>query len=202
MEDRETLEHETPLGLADAAVIEAEARTRAGRELELNRSWLLLLLGLNLLVGYGVRWLSVRNQHPYRGPSGAAWLAVFAACIAAGAARAAVVSRAVEGVAGRSPARIGLAALWVEADAVHRAGGSKPLVTVLAFAAPMVGFGLFLARAAESLNWRRLALGVLLLSAGAAGTLTGPATALAVYALAGGCGYIAASAVELRLRRT
>ena len=57
-------------------------------------------------------------------------------------------------------------------------------------------------RRAARLDWPRLALGLWLLAAAAAGAWTGPVTNLAVCALAGGGGILLMAAIEPRLRRS
>jgi hypothetical protein len=55
-----------------------------------------------ILLGYGALWFSVRDQHPYTGPSGATIAAVYAAVIVVVAVSAKVLRRATAGVRGPS----------------------------------------------------------------------------------------------------
>ena len=58
--------------------------------------------GLVWLLGYGAMWLSVRGQHPYRGPSGSSIAAVFVLAGFAAAVVLVMATRAVAGIDGRS----------------------------------------------------------------------------------------------------
>jgi hypothetical protein len=77
------------------------------------------------------------------------------------------------------------------------------MVGVLVAAAPMLSGGLvLLASSAVRLDWSTLALGVWLLAVAAGGTWAGPVTILAVYALAGGGGFLAIVLVKALPRHT
>jgi hypothetical protein len=198
----------------DAAVIMAQARKQAGRELRVRRPVLYVTWGLVLLIGYGAMWLSVRGQRPYTGPAWETLLLAFLLVLAAAMITAQVVDWAASGVAGRSEVRRGVfalallggfAALEVEKSAMVHAGASDAVAGMLGAAAPMLAAGLvFVATSAVGgkLNWPRLVLGVWLLAVAAGGTWGGLVTNLAVYALAGGGGVLAMAAIEPRLRRS
>jgi len=85
-----------------AAAILQQARDRARRELAVRRPVLFLIWAVVVFVGYGAMWLSVRGQHPYRGPAWEALLLAFLLFVAAAGASANVVDRAASGVGGRS----------------------------------------------------------------------------------------------------
>jgi hypothetical protein len=198
----------------DAAVIMAEARERAGRELQVKRPVLYVAWGLVLLIGYGGMWLSVRGQHPYTGPAWEALLLAFLLFLIAAVITAQVVDWAASGVGGRSEVRRGVlvlallggfAALEAEKYAMVHAGASNAVAGMLGAAAPMLAAGLvFVATSAPGgrLNWPRLVLGVWLLAVAAGGAWGGLVTNLAVYALAGGGGVLVMAAIEPRLRRS
>jgi hypothetical protein len=79
----------------------------------------------------------------------------------------------------------------------------RQMVGVLVAAAPMLSGGLvLLASSAVRLDWSTLALGVWLLAVAAGGTWAGPVTILAVYALAGGGGFLAIVLVKALPRHT
>ena len=59
-------------------------------------------MGAVVFGGYLALWLSVRGQHPYTGPSGAAIAAVYSAVVVVIAASARILRRATAGVDGRS----------------------------------------------------------------------------------------------------
>jgi hypothetical protein len=192
----------------DASVIVAETAERARRALQVNRPVLYVAWGLSALVGYGVLWISVHDQHPYRGPgaTGLAWTLV--AVVLGVGLRLGVLARSTEGIAGPSNARragfvlslvLGTAALWMVDGALAHAGAPRAVSAVLLFAGPMLSLGLvFCASAAAHSDWRSLGLGLWLLVVAVAGAWAGPVGGLAVYALGGGVGFFAAATVATR----
>jgi hypothetical protein len=196
-----------------AAAIMRQARERAGSELRIRRPVLFVTWGLAVLIGYGAMWLSVRGQHPYRGPAWPTLLLALLLLAIAAIVTAQVVDRAASGVGGRSEMQRGIfvlalaagyAALLLEKTAVASAGASRPVQVVLGVTAPMLAAGLvFVASSAigTGLNWPRLILGVWLLAVAAGASWAGPVTVLAVCALAGGGGVLLMAAVEPRLHR-
>ena len=64
-------------------------------------------MGAVVFGAYLALWLSVRGQHPYTGPSGAAIAAVYSAIAVAIAVSVKIVRRATAGVEGRSAAHEG-----------------------------------------------------------------------------------------------
>ena len=118
-----------------AAAVLQQARDRARRELAVRRPVLFLIWAVVVFVGYGAMWLSVRGQHPYRGPAWEALLLAFLLFVAAAGASANVVDRAASGVGGRSELQRGIfalallagfAALEIEKQALATAGASRP----------------------------------------------------------------------------
>jgi hypothetical protein len=197
----------------NAMVIVRDAQQRARRELRVRRPVLFLIWGLVVLIGYGAMWLSVRGQRPYQGPAWETLLLAFLLFLAAAGASANVVDWAASGVGGRSEWRRGIfvlslaagfAALEIEKQALWHAGASRPVVALFGQAIPLLAAGLVFVVSSASparLDWPRLALGLWLLAAAAAGAWTGPVTNLAVCALAGGGGILLMAAIEPRLRR-
>jgi hypothetical protein len=196
-----------------AAAIMRQARERAGSELRIRRPVLFVTWGLAVLIGYGAMWLSVRGQHPFRGPAWPTLLLALLLLAIAAIITAQVVDWAASGVGGRSEVQRGIfvlalaagyAALLTEKIALVGAGVSRPVPAVLGFTAPMLVAGLvFVATSASTtgLNWPRLALGIWLLAVAAGGSWAGPVTVLAVCALAGGGGVLLMAAIEPRLHR-
>jgi hypothetical protein len=196
-----------------AAAIMQAARERARHELRIRRPVLFATWGLAVLAGYGAMWLSVRGQHPYRGP-GAILLVTLLLFAAAATITAQVVDRAASGVSGWSELQRGIfalalaagfAALEIEKQALWQAGASRPVVGLFGEAIPLLAAGLvFVANSAITTrpDWPRLALGLWLLAVAAGGAWTGPVTNLAVCALAGGGGILLMAAIEPRLRRS
>jgi hypothetical protein len=54
----------------EAAVLLDDTRRQAQRQFDIRPPALTLAAGVTVLLGYGAVWLSVRNEHPYSGPSG------------------------------------------------------------------------------------------------------------------------------------
>ena len=86
----------------DAARLLTQTQADARRALDFRAPWVSLVAALVALAGFGIVWLDVHNQHPFRGPSPAS-LAIFYLLIAL---RIATVvysyARARAGVSGRS----------------------------------------------------------------------------------------------------
>jgi hypothetical protein len=61
---------------AAARLLERTQR-RAQRELDFHSPWLSLIAAGAVLVGFGAVWLSVRTQHPYKGPTAVALVVVY-----------------------------------------------------------------------------------------------------------------------------
>jgi hypothetical protein len=196
-----------------AAVIMRQARERAGSELRIRRPVLFVTWGLAVLIGYGAMWLSVRGQHPYRGPTWPTLLLALLLLLIAAIITAQVVDWAASGVGGRSEVQRGIfvlalvagyGALLIEKIALVGAGVSRPIQVVLGVTAPMLVAGLvFVASSASTtgLNWPRLILGGWLLAVAAGASWAGPVGVLAVCALAGGGGVLLMAAIEPRLHR-
>ena len=65
----ETYEDEGGLDPREAARLLAQTQRQAQRELDFRSPWLSLLAAAAALVAFGAVWLSVRGQHPYKGPT-------------------------------------------------------------------------------------------------------------------------------------
>jgi hypothetical protein len=197
-----------------AAAILQQARDRARRELAVRRPVLFLIWAVVVFTGYGAMWLSVRGQHPYRGPAWETLLLAFVLFVAAAGASANVVDRAASGVGGRSELQRGIfalallagfAALEIEKQALHTAGASRPVTALFGQAIPLLVAGLVLLAScatAGRLDYARLAIGGWLLAVAVGGAWAGVVTSLAVYALAGGVGIALMAVIEPQLRRS
>ena len=197
-----------------AAAILQQARDRARRELAVRRPVLFLIWAVVVFVGYGAMWLSVRGQHPYRGPAWEALLLAFLLFVAAAGASANVVDRAASGVGGRSELQRGIfalallagfIALEIEKQALATAGASRPVTALFGQAIPLLVAGLVLLAScatASRLDYARLAIGGWLLAVAAGGVWGGVVTSLAVYALAGGAGIALMAVIEPHVRRS
>jgi hypothetical protein len=102
-----------------AAALLGQTTQQARRQLEPNPPWVLATRAVMVLAALGAIWLSVRGQHPYRGPTAADIPVLVAFIVLNFALTVAVRQRALAGVRGRTrlrPAEIAVAALgWVGA---------------------------------------------------------------------------------------
>lgn len=171
----------------EAAALLDQTRRQARRQFEPAQPWLLAIRAVLVLAALGAVWLSVRGQHPYKGPGAPALLIVAAFVIINYTATVAVRMRATAGVRGRSrfsPAEITvMAASWAGPFAVMAALGvtrdsqSGYLLTV-----PLIVVGLaFAALMAVRADWRQFGTGlaVAVTGAGLCITLLGSAAVIA-----------------------
>ena len=171
----------------EAAALLEQAKRQARRKFEPNPPLLSLLRAVIVLAAYGAIWLSVRGQHPYKGPTGAALAVLYILLIVVIVPSVAAVRRATAGVRGRSRARPAeitvLAVTWIAVyvfqGALSHAGVSHAIVyglypaTAPLLIVGLVGAGMAAARA----NWPTFgaALTVAVVASGAA--FAGPAGA-------------------------
>jgi len=175
----------------EAAALVEQTTRRAQRQLDLHPPLLMLVAALVVVVAYGAVWLSVRDQHPYNGPSGTA-LAVLYGTLAAWVVLVAVVTRrATSGVSGRSSQRrrvegaafaVAWASVYVFQGALHHAGASHAIVYgIYPAAAPLIVVGSAAATyeaALENWEWAGFAAAAVIVASIAA--FAGPATVWAV----------------------
>jgi hypothetical protein len=207
-------QEEMAIDAHQAALIVDDASRHARRELEVRYPLLYAAWGLPVLVVYGALWLSVRAQHPYRGlmkvgPN--VWLLVIVVSFFSAVIRLGVIGSAVTGVRGRLPRQWsifsasligGTVALWVVAGALSHAAASRGVVDLMVAGAPMLSVGLALLIVSPTrASWQTLALGGWLLAVAAGGMWAGPVTVLAIYAFAGGGGFLAMATIEAWVRR-
>jgi hypothetical protein len=170
----------------EAAALLDQTRRQARRQFEPAQPWLLAIRAVLVLAALGAVWLSVRGQHPYKGPGGSALLVVAAFVIFNFAATVAVRRRATAGVSGKSrftPAEITVMVVaWIAPGVVLVALGdgwnshSGYLLTV-----PLIVAGLaFAALMAVRSDWRQFGTGLAVAATGAAGAAVGQAGAWAV----------------------
>jgi hypothetical protein len=170
----------------EAAALLDQTTRQARRQFEPAQPWLLAIRAVLVLAALGTVWLSVRGQHPYKGPGASALLVVAAFVIINFTATVTVRARATAGVSGRSrftPAEIAvmvvswaapyvvLAALGITRDSQSGYLLTVPLIVVgLAFAAVM----------AVRADWRSCGTGLAVAATGAVGASAGQAAAWAV----------------------
>jgi hypothetical protein len=154
-----------------------------------------------VLAALGAIWLSVRGQHPYRGPTTADIPVLVAFIVINFAATVAVRQRATAGVRGRSrlrPAEIAVTVLaWVAAVAVlvalAAAGVSYGQYPTTVLIIPGLSWAVVMAARA---GWLSCATGLAVAVVGVAGLFAGPAGAWAV-AGAGLCVVLLARAAAI-----
>jgi hypothetical protein len=207
MRDGEDMDEAAGMDPQDAAVIMQEARERASSELNIRHPVIFASWALVYLLGYGVVWLSVRGQQPYRAPAGWA-LAVLAllAVIALGVT-ATLTDRATSGLGGASTLRrrvywlsiaIGLLGLYVMEVALRHNGASRGVIGVVTASAPLLVAGVVLvAGTAAWLNWYAFGLGVWLIAVAAFSGFAGPVGVWAVDALAVGLPFLLIATIRI-----
>jgi hypothetical protein len=170
----------------EAAALLDQTSRQARRQFEPAQPWLLAIRAVLVLAALGAVWLSVRGQHPYKGPGISALLIVAAFVVINFTATVTVRARATAGVSGRSrfsPVEIAvMAASWVVPFVVMAALGvthdsqSGYLLTV-----PLIVVGVvFAALMAVRSDWRSCGTGLAVAATGAAGAAAGQAGAWAV----------------------
>ncbi len=177
-----------PLGPEQAAALLGQATQQARRKFQPSPPWLLVTRAVMVLAALGAIWLSVRGQHPYRGPTGADIPILLAFIVINFAATVGVRRHATAGISGRSRFSQGEITVLVLAFVVA-------VVAIAALGAAGVGFAtyptsvlvipglawtvLMAARASR----RGVAIGLAIIVIGIAGAFAGPAGAWAVAAV-------------------
>jgi hypothetical protein len=195
----------------EAATLLEQTKRQAQREFDLRPPLLTLIRAAVILAGYGAVWLSVRGQHPYQGPTGAALAAVYGAVIIVIVVSAAVLQRATSGVSGQSRRQRGAYAAafgtaWIAVSVFQGAlkydGASHAIVYgVFPAAAPPVVLGAALAAmAAAREDGRTLCVAIAVVALGAGSAFAGPAGVWGIIAI-GGCVMFIGYAVYQVLQR-
>lgn len=143
----------------EAATLLRQTTRRARRKFNPNPPLLSLLRAIVVLGAYGAVWLSVRGQHPYKGPTGWALAILYALVIIVIIASVGFLKRATTGVKGPSRMRPAestvLAAAWILVyvfqGALDAAGASHAIVYgIYPAAAPLIILGLVGAALAQA----------------------------------------------------
>ena len=198
------------MSVQEAAAVVQDARARARKELVISTPIVYAAWGLVWLLGYGGMWLSVREQHPYSGPSGVSIAAVFVLAGIAITTVLAIASKAVAGIDGQSVRHrrvlvmtwaVGYLALLIVGPAISSSVSTRTLAFI-SFAGPVLLAGLVYILAAALGRYRpAFALGAWLVIIGTSCAWLAPATILATCALAGGGAFLLMAAIETGLRR-
>ena len=212
----ETYEDEGGLDPRAAARLLEQTRRGAQRELDFRSPWLSLLAAAAALVAFGAVWLSVRGQHPYKGPTVVGLLGLYAVVLLRIATVVYAHRRATAGVSGRSVSQrraegvalvVALVAVYVLMGALANNGASDAVVYgVYVGTATLIVLGTFWA-AHSALREDSMGLGlsiaIVLVAAGSAfagprGVWLSDGVGLCVVLL----GYSAAQAWLLRASRS
>ncbi len=181
----ETYEDEGGLDPRGAAQLLDRTTREAQRGLDFRSPWLTLLAAAGVLVGFGAVWLSVRGQHPYKGPTPAGLVVLYAFVLVRIGTVFYAHRRAQAGVSGRSVQRrnaegaalaAALVAVYVVMGALATNGASDGIVYgVYVVTATMLVLGTFgAARSAVREDWRELGLSIAILVVAAGSAFAGP----------------------------
>jgi len=165
-----------------AAALLDEATWEARRKLVPNPPWVLVTRGVLVLAACGAIWLSVRGQHPYKGPTNADIPILIAFIVLNFALAVGFRRRAGAGVRGPSrlrPAEIAIVALaWVAAAVLMvglaAAGLNYALYPTMVLLIPGVTWAILMMLRR---NWRGVYSGASVAVVGAVGLAASPAAA-------------------------
>jgi len=188
-------------GPEQAAALLDQTTQQAHRKFQPSPPWLLVTRAVMVLAALGAIWLSVRGQHPYRGPTAADIPVLVAFIVVNFAATVAVRRHATAGVSGRSRFSQGeitvlvlaFAAAVVAMAGLRAAGVDFATYPTSVLVVPGLAWTVLMAARA---NWRGLATGLAIVVIGIVGAFAGPAGAWAV-AAAGLCVMLLGSATAI-----
>ena len=188
-----------------AAALLDQTTRQARRKFEPSPPWLLATRAVVVLAALGSIWLTVRGQHPYRGPTAADIPVLVAFVVVNFAATVAVRRHATTGVSGRSRFSqgeiIALVLAFVAAVVVMTGLGAAGVSFAFYPTSVLVIPGLvWAAISAARANWRSFGTGVALAVLGIVGAFAGPAGSWAVAAV-GLCAVLLSDAVAIAWRQ-
>ena len=171
---------------AAAALLE-HATKRAERQLDPRPPLVLVLGAVLFLVAFGTIWWSVRDQHPYDGPSGSSLAVLYSIVIAWSAVVVMVFRRATVGVGGRSRERqriegvafgAAFVSVYVFQGALHHAGASRAITYGIypATALFIILGAAAAANGAARADWTQVGTAVAVLAIASGAAFAGPAT--------------------------
>ncbi|MGA2014409.1 MAG: hypothetical protein ABSH51_28315 [Solirubrobacteraceae bacterium] len=181
----ETDEDEGGLDPRQAARLLAQTRRRAQRGFDFKSPRLSLLAAVVALLAFGAVWLSVRGQHPYKGPTPAGLVVLYAVVVVRILSVVFAHRRAQAGVSGRSAQRlqaegaalaVALLAVYVIMAALAVDGASDGIVYgVYVATATMLVLGVFgAARSAVREDWQQLGVSIAVILVAAGSAFAGP----------------------------
>jgi hypothetical protein len=189
------------LGPEQAAALLDQTTQQARRKFQPSPPWLLVTRAVMVLAALGAIWLSVRGQHPYRGPTAADIPVLLVFIIVNFAATVAVRRHAIAGISGRSrfsPGEITVLVLAFAATVAAMAGLGAAGVDFATYPTSVLvipGLAWAVLMAARA-SWRGLATGLAIVVIGIVGAFAGPAGAWAVAAV-GLCVMLVGSAAAI-----
>ena len=186
--DTATAGHGGTFDPRQAAALLDQTTQQARRKFQPSPPWLLATRAVLVLAALGAIWLSVRGQHPYRGPTAADVPVLIGFIVVNFAATVAVRRHAIAGVSGRSRFSQGEIAVLVSAFAATVVAMAALGAAGLNFAwyptSVLVVPGLaWAAIAAARANWLSFGTGLADVALGNAGAFAGPAGSWAVAAV-------------------
>jgi hypothetical protein len=181
----DTYEDEGGLDPREAARLLERTRRQAQRGLDSRSPWLSLLAAAVAFVAFGAVWLSVRGQHPYKGPTPAGLVVLYAVVLIRIASVVFAHRRATAGVSGRSVRQrnaegaalaVALLAVYAVMAALAVNGASDGVVYgVYVVTATMLVLGTFgAARSAAREDWPELGISIAIMLIAAASAFAGP----------------------------
>lgn len=128
---------EEPLDPQAADLLLRQTTAAASRQLQYNMFPQCLLGGFLFLIAYGDMWLSVRHQHPYRGPSGGSIGVLYLLILVVDVIAVVNYRRSAKGVRGRVSRQrrvimavgvVGIVGVYVIMGALYHAGVTRSVV--------------------------------------------------------------------------
>jgi hypothetical protein len=192
-------------GPQQAAALLGQTTQQARRQLAPSPPWLLAARAVAVLAVCGAVWLSVRGQHPYKGPTAAVIPVLIAFIVLNFGATVAVRERALAGVRGGTrlrPAEITIMVVaWASVPvliwALAAAGVSFALHPTTVLIVPGLAWAAVMAARA---GWRSCGTGLAVAAVGVAGAFAGPAGAWAVAGV-GLCAVLLGNAAAIAWQR-
>jgi hypothetical protein len=192
-------------GPEQAAALLDQTTQQARRKFQPSPPWLLATRAVLVLAALGAIWLSVRGQHPYRGPTAADIPILIAFIVVNFTATVAVRRHATAGITGRSRFSQGeiialvlaFVATVVAMLALGGAGVNFAFYPTSVLVIPGLAWTVI---AAARANWRELATGLAIVVIGIVGAFAGPAGSWAVAAV-GLCIVLLGNAAAVARRR-
>ncbi|HEY4850354.1 MAG TPA: hypothetical protein VII22_06135 [Streptosporangiaceae bacterium] len=167
-----------------AAALLEQTTQQARRKLAPSPPWLLATRAVAVLAALGAIWLSVRGQHPYKGPTAADTPILIAFIVLNFGATVAVRGRALAGVRGTTrlrPAEITILVVsWAVVPVLMWALAANGVSFAWYPTTVLIVPGLAWAAVAARAGWRECGTGLAVAAVGAVGAFAGPAGAWAV----------------------